>query len=204
MWLMLIVICGLQQLMRHIPKGLSAPFFLIYLTIPLCEAAGNDDTSGPKCPMFEGVNAAFMSWLIAFSAWIAWKKPELAPFIRGTSVRPDPVDPDAPTPRERTALKKWDELNIQLYGAIVSYVSPPIQASLHVTTPDDGVQAIAHLKQRYGAQSTGDRAEAMARVQLSTPEPKSPKLTLQNNTTRCPWPSQMFNPLVARPLMTHC
>lgn len=173
LWMMLSSLCGILQFTRYASKMPLAPLFIIYFSLPFSQAAGNDDTSGPKCPLFEGVNAAFMSWLIAFSAWIAWKKPELAPFIRGTSIQPVPVGPNAPTPRERSALKKWNELNIQLYGAVVSYVSPPIQASLHVTTPDDGVRAIDYLRQRYGAQSTGDRAEAMARVQRSYIDPRA-------------------------------
>lgn len=163
-----------RQSLKSMPTVPSTALLLIILlVIPTCEAAGGDESSGPKCPIFEGVNAAFMTWLIAFSAWVAWKKPELAPFIRGKSTKPVPVDPAAPTPRERTAAKKWDELNIQLYGAVVSHVSAHIQASLHVATPDDGVRAIDHLKQRYGAQSTGDRAEAMARIQRSYIDPRA-------------------------------
>lgn len=154
---------------RNVPSTL----ILIFALIARCQAANGDDSVGLKCPIFEGVNIAFVSWLIAFSAWVAWKKPELAPFIRGTSQQPTPADPNNPTPRERTALRKWNELNIQLYGAVVSHVSSAIQASLHVTTPDDGVAAINHLKSRYGAQSTGDRAEAMARVQKSYIDPRA-------------------------------
>lgn len=76
------------------------------------EAVNTEDTSsGPKCSIFEGVNAAFTAWFIAFTAWVAWKRPELSPLIRGTSTRPVADDPDAPTPRERTALRKWEELN---------------------------------------------------------------------------------------------
>lgn len=158
----------------HFNQRKTILLILLTLRAQLASAAGGDEHSGgPKCPIFEGVNVAFVSWLIAFSAWIAWKKPELAPFVRGTSVRPVPVDPNAPTPRERSAMRKWDESNIQLYGAVVSHVSPPIQASLHVATPDDGVAAVNLLRQRYGARSAGDRAEAMARVQRSYIDPRA-------------------------------
>lgn len=37
----------------------------------------------------------------------------------------------------------------------------------HLSHLDDGVEAIKSLKIQFGAQSTGDRAEAMARVQKS-------------------------------------
>lgn len=159
----------ITSLMRDIPS--TSILILIWST--RCRAANGDESTSMKCPIFEGINIAFVSWLIAFSAWVAWKKPELAPFIRGTSKCPVPADPDNPTSKEKVALRKWNELNIQLYGAVVSHVSPPIQASLHVTTPDDGVKAISHLKKRYGAQSTGDRAEAMARVQKSYIDPRA-------------------------------
>lgn len=173
LWLMIHTILVLfLSLMLGLPKGLLKSAVAVTV-ISFCDATGGEESSGPKCSIFEGANVVFMSWLIAFSAWVAWKKPELAPFIRGTSTRPIPADPDAPTPKERANMKKWDELNIQLYGAVVSHVSAPIQSSLHVATPDDGVAAINHLKQRYGARSTGDRAEAMARVQRSYIDPRA-------------------------------
>lgn len=163
----------LVTLATDVSKTVPLVPMIIVVLLTRCEAAGGDESNGPRCPVFEGVNIAFTSWLIAFSAWIAWKKPEISPLIRGRSVRPQPADPNQVTPRERTAMRKWDELNVQLYGAIVSHVTPPIQASLHVATPDEGVRAMDHLKQRYGAQSTGDRAEAMARVQKSYIDPRA-------------------------------
>lgn len=38
---------------------------------------------------------------------------------------------------------------------------------MHVKTNGDGIKAISFLKQQYGSQSTGDRAEATARLQRS-------------------------------------
>lgn len=55
-------------------------------------------------------------------------------------------------------------LNIQLYGAVVSHVATHIQTSLHLAHAGSGVKAIAYLKGKYGANSTGDRAEAIARL----------------------------------------
>lgn len=87
-------------------------FISLCMMVTSVEAVNTEDTSsGPKCSIFEGVNAAFTAWFIAFTAWVAWKRPELSPLIRGTSTRPVADDPDAPTPRERTALRKWEELN---------------------------------------------------------------------------------------------
>lgn len=42
---------------------------------------------------------------------------------------------------------------------------PTIQASLHVNSIHDGLAALKYLQTRYGSQSTGDRAEATARLQ---------------------------------------
>lgn len=139
----------------------------LWAFLTVAEAVNTDDSTsgGPKCSVFEGVNATFTAWFIAFTAWVAWKRPELSPLIRGTSARPSAADPSAPTPRERTAIKKWEELNTQLYGAVVSHVTASIQSTLHIAHLDDGVEAIKSLKNQFGAQSTGDRAEAMARVQ---------------------------------------
>ena len=62
---------------------------------------------------------------------------------------------------------EWDGYNTQLFGAIISHVSAPLQASLYVASPSDGVGAVNYLKNRYGSHSVGDRAEATARLQRS-------------------------------------
>ena len=62
---------------------------------------------------------------------------------------------------------EWDGYNTQLFGAIISHVSAPLQASLYVASPSDGVGAVTYLKARYGSHSVGDRAEATARLQRS-------------------------------------
>lgn len=135
--------------------------------LPYTYAAGDDATGGPNCSIFEGLNANFLTWLISFSAWIAWKRPTLSGLISGKTTRPTAVDADRPTVAERRAIRKYDSLNIQLYGAVISHVSIPIQTSLHVESDGDGVKSLAQLKLRYGAQSSGDRAEAIARLQRS-------------------------------------
>lgn len=137
--------------------------------LPLAMAAPKDEeTSTSRCPTFEGITANFIAWLISFTAWVAWKAPELVPILNGQSDAP-PVaaDPDAPTALERKRIKEWELHNTQLYGALVSHVAPHIQASLHVQSSGNGVSAIKYLKLRYGSQSTGDRAEATARLQRS-------------------------------------
>ena len=146
-----------------------------FLCCPGAHAAGGDDySSGPRCSVFDGVNNSFLPWFIAFSAWVAWKKPELSSLLTGSSATPpSPVDPAKPTAEEAAAAKEWTLLNTQLYGALVSYVSPPLQAALFVDASGSGVAGIAYLKTRFGSKSTGDRAEATARLQKSYLDPRA-------------------------------
>lgn len=44
-------------------------------------------------------------------------------------------------------------------------LSPFIQAAFFMDEPNDGVGALQYLRTHYGARSTGDRAEATARLQ---------------------------------------
>jgi hypothetical protein len=107
-----------------------------------------------------------MAWLISFGAWVSWRKPELAALLGGTSTRP----PDA-----GAAQDKWDMLNVQLYGALVSFVSAPLQATLFVSALNDGVAAIKALRDRFGSTTGGgDRAAAMSRVLGRYIDPKAP------------------------------
>lgn len=104
-------------------------------------AGGDDDDLKIKLQPFDGVVANFTSWLISFSAWIAWKKPELMALVNGTENQaPEPTAPDAPTPVERKKIKEWQLFNTQLYGAIVTHVTSPIQASLHVNATGNGIR----------------------------------------------------------------
>lgn len=150
----------------------SMPRLLVIITVlallPTATCAGDNDDSTVKLAPFDGVIANFTSWLISFTAWVAWKKPELMDLVNGTlSVAPAAAVPDAPTPTEKKRIREWTLYNTQLYGAIVTHVSSPIQASLHVNSTGDGVKALKYLKDRYGSQSTGDRAEATLRLQRS-------------------------------------
>lgn len=79
--------------------------------------------------------------------------------------------PEAASKRKKRHAR--DLKNIQLYGALVSHVGAPIQGSLHVQASGKGTQATRYLKERYGSQSTGDRAEATARLQRSHIDPRA-------------------------------
>jgi len=107
-------------------RELRHPFFVLSILALLqyASAAGStDDTNGPRCQVFDGVNISFMPWIIAFSAWIAWKKPELMALVSGASTRPVPAQGTQPSAAESKRLAEWDLLNVQLYGALVSFAT---------------------------------------------------------------------------------
>lgn len=160
------------------------------------DAAGGDEATGPKCPIFEGINAAFMPWFIAFSAWVAWKRPELSTLMLGTSKKPRYADPAAPTASERKRRKQWVMYNTQLYGAVVSHVATHIQTSLHREHAGSGIKALAYLKSKYGAHSTGDRAEAIARLQKSVIDPRA-KISEEEVTRQYTAMSMAVNDIIA-------
>lgn len=159
----------------------SANQVLVTLLMLLCTLppamAGRDEDGAPtsRCPIFDGVNSNFVSWLISFTAWLAWKAPELVPILNGSKPpkKPTPADSEKIALAKRKRRREWELQNTQLYGALVSHVSAPIQASLHVQANGKGTEAISYLKQRYGSQSTGDRAEATARLQRSHIDPRA-------------------------------
>lgn len=176
--------------------GRSSVIILIASQAASVQAAGGEESTGPRCPSFEGINAAFMPWFIAFSAWVAWKKPELSALILGTSKRPRYAQPVAPTPAERKRRTQWDIYNTQLYGAIVSHVATHIQTSLHLEHAGNGVKALRYLKNKYGAHSTGDRAEAIARLQRSVIDPRA-KISEDEVTRQYTAMSMAVNDIVA-------
>lgn len=142
-------------ILTSIPGPIMVLFAISLL--PMIESAGEDDDVRIKLQPFDGVAANFTSWLISFSAWVAWKKPEIMALLNGKESRPpDPDSTNASTAVERKKFKTWSLYNTQLYGAIVTHVTSPIQASLHVNATGDGVNALEYLKKRYGSQSTGD------------------------------------------------
>jgi hypothetical protein len=129
--------------------------------------------SGPKCAVFEGAAASFAQWIISFTAWIAWKRPELVALMRGKK-RPRPIPAAPPATLANTeARDEWDLQNTQLYGAILSHVHTPIQASLHVMADGAGTKALRYLKNTFGSQTVGDRAEATARLQKTYFDPRA-------------------------------
>lgn len=87
-------------------------------------------------------------------------------------------------------------LNTQLYGAVVSHVATHIQTSLHLAHAGDGVKSVKFLKDKYGAHSTGDRAEAIARLQRSVIDPRA-KISEEDVTRQYTSMSTAVNDIVA-------
>lgn len=93
--------------MASTPPVIVFATFLALLLMASC--AGDDDDIKTKLAPFDGVIANFTAWLISFTAWVAWKKPELMELLNGTqSNPPDVADADAPTPIEKKRLKNLD------------------------------------------------------------------------------------------------
>ena len=140
---------------------------LISSVTPALAAGDDDGTTGPRCAVFNGQESTFMAWFISFGAWVSWRKPELAALLDPAAAR---------TAGPGDARDKWDMLNVQLYGALVSFVSAPLQASLFVSAMNDGVAAVKALRTRFGSTTGGggDRAAAMSRVLGRYIDPKAP------------------------------
>ena len=64
-------------------------------------------------------------------------------------------------------LKDWISRNKKLYGAVGLAVPDWLKTSLHNGSRNDGVGAIAFLRLHYGANDSGDRADALNRLMAS-------------------------------------
>ena len=134
-----------------------------------CRALGaGDEQSSLKCTVFDGVSSTWVAWLISFTAWVAYKEPKLLIILSGgAATRPNPADATNPTVDEQERLNEWSLLNIKLYGSVLLHLSSPLQASVFTSAPNDGAGAIKYLRDRFGSSTSGDRAEATARLQAT-------------------------------------
>ena len=162
---------------RAVCTRLRAVRPLVFLAfLQAAAAAGADDAM--KCPTFDGTSMSWTQWIIAFTAWVAWKEPRLIDFLtQGDSSCPTPANWLNPTPDEVTEVEKWNLLNVRLYGSILMHMSEPLRVSLHTASPVNGCGAVEYLRRRFGAHSSGDRTEATARMQRSFIDPRAPMST---------------------------
>jgi len=165
------------------PMPLTLLLLFLFHISPIT-AMDNSLPRTPTCHIFNGDASNFTPWFIAFSAWLALTKPKVAKLLHGTTTQPQPRT-SHPTAHETKLLNIWNTLNTQLYGAILTHVSLPLQSSLHVNLRNDGIAAINYLRRQFGAHSSGDRAEATARLQKHYIDPRAKvceaDVTLQYN-----------------------
>ena len=132
----------------------------IAAVIPYVTAMENDNHAyGSRPPMFDGTRVNFVSFLISFTGWIAWKLTDCADILDGTSARPDPDEV------EQAVVNAWDALNKKLYGAVVAALPDYLRTSVFNDYRNDGAGAIAFLRDTYDAVSPGDHAAHMQKLQ---------------------------------------
>lgn len=93
-----LAIAGVVQVYLRTSRCNLLALFWLLSVLPVVFAAKDDEVSTTsRCPTYDGVAANFVAWLIAFTAWVAWKAPDLIPILNEKSTAPpDPVDPDSP------------------------------------------------------------------------------------------------------------
>ena len=123
------------------------------------------ESSESRLPRFDGSRSSYRQWLLAFSAYVALKYPDVFGILDRSRVRPAPGAPQA----ERD---EYQRLTRQLCGAVVQCVPSWLMSSLHHVTSqpaaqgDEGRAALDHLHQEYGATTPLDRTAAMSRLHL--------------------------------------
>ena len=148
-----------RVLALHMPKVLLLFVCLIQTTT----AADSDNTI--RLPKFDGQRLSYRAWLLAFTAWVSLKYPDLVGILDNTRPAPDPADADA------RAL--YDRHNRQLYGAVCQCVPDWLLQTLHISAPHNGAAAMTHLDVEYGARTPLDRAAAMAAIHKCHMNPRA-------------------------------
>ena len=146
----------------------------IILAIPGVFCADDDRGSGSSHPpMFDASNRLnFVSWFMAFSAWVAWKLSDSATILDGTEPIPVPKDKHAPTEDESEKLKDWNKRNRKLYGAMAQAMPEHLRTSLYTTSLNDGLASLAYLRTNYDAANANDHVVQVARVAAHYIDPK--------------------------------
>ena len=82
----------------HSLASASSIFRLLLASILVLYVHAADDAStSSKPPLFDGTRASFVSWIMVFTAWIAWKQTDVVGVMEGTIARPvEPVEPVEP------------------------------------------------------------------------------------------------------------
>ena len=105
--------------------------------------AAETDAVGARLPRFDDQRSSYRTWLLAFSAYISLRYPDLVGIVDGTRL---PPPPEAGA-EERSAYLKH---NRQVYGAIAQAVPDWLVNTLYMSHPNDGQASLAHLRAEYG------------------------------------------------------
>ena len=81
--------------LRTLASSSACPWILLSALITCVLAV--DDTQSSKPPSFDGTRAGFVSWIMIFTAWVAWKQTEVVGVMDGTiTAPPEPAPPIEP------------------------------------------------------------------------------------------------------------
>ena len=122
--------------------------------------------TGSRLPKFDGQRTSYRTWLLAFSAYVSLRYPDLVGIVDGT--RQIPV-PEAEQEDKDLYLRH----NRQVYGAIAQCIPEWLVNTLYMSSPNDGQAALLHLRQEYGMTTAMDRAAAMARLHRCYLDPRA-------------------------------
>ena len=142
-------------------------YFVLYALLLAVEAGDDPEyRSSARMPRFDGQRTSYRTWLLAFSAYVSLRYPDLVGILDGTR---DPPVPEA----EQADRDSFLRHNRQVYGAIAQCVPEWLVNTLYMSCPNDGRSALVHLRTEYGVCTAMDRAAAMARLHRCYLDPRA-------------------------------
>ena len=149
--------------------GYSNVWRILFLYCLLSQVeAGDDSGSGinPRLPKFDGQRSSYRTWLLAFSAFVSLRYPDLVGIIDGTRAPPTPEDDDA-------TKELFLRHNRQVYGAVAQCIPDWLVNTIYMSSPNDGRAALRHLRTEYGITTPMDRAAAMTAIHQCMMDPRA-------------------------------
>ena len=144
----------------------SAFRIFVFYAILLAVEAGDDSVNSMRMPRFDGQRTSYRQWLLAFSAYVSLRYPDLVGIIDGTRNPPTPED-------EQETRDLFLRHNRQVYGAVAQCVPEWLVNTLYMSSPNDGRAALQHLRVEYGVNTSMDRAAAMAKLHRCYLDPRA-------------------------------
>ena len=179
-------------------RASSCGLLILALAVPAATAQpGDEGNSTSRPPPFDGTRTGFMSWLMIFTAWVAWKQTDCVGVMEGIITPPvepaQPINPAVVDPNHadiadiRARYVAWqndhnlwsqqitvfNDLNTKLYGAILQAVPDWLRTSLYLVHRNDGRAALESLRNQFDSHDANDHAANMARLQARYIDPKA-------------------------------